>query len=60
MRTGGRHGRAREHISNHLAKLRAAGLVRATRHCADARWVYYERDEEACVTALGRIMALLA
>ena len=34
-------------VSNHLAKLREAGLVRASRHGADARWVYYERDENA-------------
>ena len=34
-------------VSNHLARLREAGLVRAGRHDADARWVYYERDEAA-------------
>jgi DNA-binding transcriptional ArsR family regulator len=38
-------------VSNHLAKLREAGLVRASRHGADARWVYYERDEEAIAAA---------
>ena len=43
-------------LSNHLARLRAAGLVRASRHTADARWVYYERDEEA-VTAAAEALA---
>jgi len=43
---------ARENnVSNHLAKLREAGLVRTSRHQGDARWVYYERDEEAIATA---------
>jgi ArsR family transcriptional regulator len=39
-------------LSNHLAKLREAGLVRASRHKVDARWVYYERDEEAVAAAM--------
>jgi ArsR family transcriptional regulator len=46
-------------LSNHLARLRDAGLVRASRHKVDARWVYYERDEEAVAVAteaLGRIL----
>jgi DNA-binding transcriptional ArsR family regulator len=43
-------------LSNHLARLRAAGLVRASRHAADARWVYYERDDEA-VTAAAQALA---
>lgn len=34
-------------VSNHLARLRDAGLVFASRHTGDARWVYYERDEPA-------------
>ena len=38
-------------VSNHLAKLRDAGLVRASRHTIDARWVYYERDEDAVAVA---------
>lgn len=53
-------GERENNVSNHLAKLRAAGLVRASRHRADARWVYYERDEEACSTALNRLVALLS
>lgn len=46
-------------VSNHLARLRRAGLVRASRHLVDARWVYYERDEEACAAALDRLASLL-
>lgn len=46
-------------VSNHLARLRRAGLVRASRHMVDARWVYYERDEAACTAALDRIGSLL-
>jgi len=34
-------------VSNHLARLRDAGLVRASRHAANARFLYYERDEVA-------------
>ena len=46
-------------VSNHLAKLRRAGLVRASRHMVDARWVYYERDEAACAAALESLAQLL-
>lgn len=38
-------------VSNHLARLRKAGLVHATRHEANARFLYYERDEAAVATA---------
>ncbi len=44
-------GERQNNVSNHLAKLRRAGLVRASRHMVDARWVYYERDEAACAGA---------
>lgn len=47
-------------VSNHLARLRRAGLVRASRHMVDARWVYYERDDEACAAALNRLQEVLA
>lgn len=51
---------ARENnVSNHLARLREAGLVRASRYGADTRRVYYERDQEACqraVEALGEVL----
>jgi DNA-binding transcriptional ArsR family regulator len=46
-------------VSNHLARLRRAGLVRASRHMVDARWVYYERDEQACAAALATLSSLL-
>jgi DNA-binding transcriptional ArsR family regulator len=38
-------------VSNHLARLREAGLVRASRHEANARFLYYERVETAIATA---------
>jgi ArsR family transcriptional regulator len=44
-------GERQNNVSNHLAKLREAGLVRASRHEIDARWVYYERDEEGIARA---------
>ncbi len=46
-------------LSNHLARLRAAGLVRASRHKADARWKYYERDEEAVRAASETLAGVL-
>ena len=52
-------GEQQNNVSNHLARLRAAGLVRASRHRVDARWVYYERDEAACQAAATSIGALL-
>jgi DNA-binding transcriptional ArsR family regulator len=52
-------GERQNNVSNHLAKLRRAGLVRASRHMVDARWVYYERDERACADALTAFERLL-
>ncbi len=46
-------------VSNHLARLRDAGLVRTSRPAADTRRVYYERDEAACAEALALIAGLL-
>ena len=46
-------------ISNHLARLREAGLVRASRASGDTRRMYYERDETACTAALAQMRALL-
>jgi DNA-binding transcriptional ArsR family regulator len=46
-------------LSNHLAKLREAGLVRASRHKVDARWVYYERDEDAIAAAGAALREVL-
>ena len=47
-------------VSNHLAKLREAGLVRASRNAVNGRFLYYERDQRACAVALGLITELLA
>ena len=46
-------------VSNHLARLRGAGLVHSIHHQADARWVYYELDRVACATALEALRGLL-
>ena len=52
-------GERQNNVSNHLARLRAAGLVRPLRVGGDTRRVYYERDEAACSAALGRLRQLL-
>ncbi len=52
-------GERPNNVSNHLARLREAGLVRAVRNPVDARWVYYERDEAACAGALETLRELL-
>ena len=52
-------GERQNNVSNHLARLRDAGLVRASRQGADTRRVYYERDEVACGAALAALRALL-
>ena len=52
-------GAQQNNVSNHLARLRDAGLVRASRFGADTRRVYYERDDAACrraLEALGEIL----
>lgn len=52
-------GQRENNLSNHLARLRDAGLVRASRHEANARFLYYERDEaaiEAMRHALGDVL----
>ena len=46
-------------LSNHLARLREAGLVRASRHKVDARWVYHERDEDAIIAAAAAMTRIL-
>jgi ArsR family transcriptional regulator len=53
-------GERENNMSNHLAKLREAGLVHSVRHEANARFSYYERDEAACADALRAIEALLS
>jgi ArsR family transcriptional regulator len=49
-------GERENNVSNHLARLRDAGLVRASRHAANGRFLYYERDE-AALAAAGRAIA---
>ena len=46
-------------VSNHLARLRAGGLVRASRHAANGRFLYYERDEDAVATARTALADIL-
>ncbi len=46
-------------VSNHLARLREAGLVRASRQSVDSRRMYYERDEAACAAALEHLRSVL-
>ena len=46
-------------VSNHLARLRDAGLVRAVRHEANARFLYYERIDEAVVAAGAALADIL-
>jgi len=52
-------GERDNNVSNHLARLRDAGLVRATRHEANARFLYYERDEAAVAAARAAIEDVL-
>ncbi len=52
-------GSRENNVSNHLARLRDAGLVRSMRYEADTRRVYYERDDDACRRALGALGAIL-
>jgi ArsR family transcriptional regulator len=52
-------GARENNVSNHLARLRDAGLVRASRHGGDSRRVYYERDEAACALAVAQLRTLL-
>ena len=52
-------GERQNNVSNHLARLREAGLVRAVRGQPDSRRVYYERDERACRAALSALADVL-
>ena len=52
-------GARENNVSNHLAKLRSAGLVRASRNAVNGRFLYYERDEPTCASALKLIAELL-
>ena len=52
-------GQRENNLSNHLARLREGGLVRAIRHEANARFLYYERDEEAVLAAAAALREIL-
>lgn len=52
-------GERENNVSNHLAKLREAGLVRAIRHETNGRFQYYERDEAATAAALRALAEIL-
>lgn len=52
-------GERENNVSNHLAKLREAGLVHAVRHSTNGRFQYYERDEAAAAAALRALGELL-
>jgi len=52
-------GARENNVSNHLARLRDAGLVRPVRAGGDTRRVYYERDDDACAAAARAVQDLL-
>lgn len=52
-------GQRENNLSNHLARLREAGVVRASRHEANARYQYYERDEVAVRDMVGALRDVL-
>ena len=52
-------GARENNVSNHLARLRDAGLVRAVRHDANGRYLYYERDEAAVAKARAALVDVL-
>jgi DNA-binding transcriptional ArsR family regulator len=46
-------------LSNHLARLREAGLVVAVRHATNGRFLYYELDEATIAAARRAISDVL-
>jgi ArsR family transcriptional regulator len=52
-------GARENNLSNHLARLRDAGLVRASRHQANGRFLYYERNDEAVARAMSALADVL-
>jgi len=46
-------------VSNHLAVLRRAGLVKARRDDEDNRWIFYHADPETAATLQQKCLALL-
>lgn len=52
-------GERQNNVSNHLARLRDAGLVRVSRAPADGRRAYYERDPETGRRTLAALEEIL-
>ena len=52
-------GARENNLSNHLARLRDGGLVRARRHRGNARFLYYERNEDAIAAARAALAEIL-
>lgn len=52
-------GARENNLSNHLARLRGAGLVHGSRHAANARFLYYERDELEVARARAALAEIL-
>lgn len=52
-------GARENNVSNHLSRLRQGGLVRASRHSANGRFLYYERDDDAVARARSALDVLL-
>lgn len=52
-------GERDNNVSNHLARLRDAGLVHAVRHETNARFQYYQRDDEAVAAARAALDEVL-
>lgn len=52
-------GERENNVSNHLARLRDAGLVHAVRDERNARYLYYRRDEAAVRAALEAVAEVL-
>jgi DNA-binding transcriptional ArsR family regulator len=52
-------GERQNNVSNHLARMRDAGLVRSSRLGADSRRSYYERDEAGITRAREALAAIL-
>jgi len=53
-------GERENNVSNHLARLREAGLVHSVRHSTNGRFLYYERDAGACAAALRSLEDVLS
>jgi DNA-binding transcriptional ArsR family regulator len=53
-------GSRENNVSNHLARLREAGLVRPVRVGTDTRRVYYERDHKGIAAARAALDEVLA